>query len=409
MIEAIVQRCAGLDIHKMVVVATVICEHDEGELEQYTRSFGTFRAERQALCQWLQTHRVELAVMESTGNYWKSVYAALESAGIETYVVNARHVKHVPGRKTDVSDSQWLASLGRCGLLKPSFVPGVDLQQLRLLGRYRLKLAAQRASEKNRLHKVLDDAGIRLGGVVSDIHGVSAQAMIRGLIAGESLAQLLRCSRGRLKAKQAQLAQALDEPLSERHRFLLQQRHRHIAVLDEQIALLDEQLFAAMSAYAQPWQWLQTIPGIDRFMAAVLISEIGTDMSRFGSAEHLASWAGLCPGHNESAGKRKTARTRKGNRVVRQLLCEAANAARRTRCQFKGKYQALVIRRGHKRSIIALAHKLLRVIYAVLDQQQPYRDPDIDHQALIVEKNAPRWIKALEQYGYLPNNTAAAN
>ncbi len=199
MIEAIVKCCAGLDVHKMVVVASVLAEQADGSLQQRSRQFGTFRAQRQALCAWLQAQKVELAVMESTGNYWKSIYAALESAKIEAYVVNARHVKQVPGRKTDLNDSQWLASLGRCGLLKPSFVAPVDLQQVRLISRYRLKLAGQRASEKSRLHKVLDDAGIRLGGVVSDIHGVSAQAMIEGLIAGRRLDELLRCSRGRLR------------------------------------------------------------------------------------------------------------------------------------------------------------------------------------------------------------------
>ena len=401
MLEPIVKRCAGLDVHKMVVVATVLVEQPDGQVSQQTRSFGTFRSDRDALCGWLGEAGVELAVMESTGNYWKSIYAALETASIETYVVNARAVKQVPGRKTDVNDSQWLAALARCGLLKPSFIAPMDLQQLRLIGRHRLKLKGIAAGEKNRLHKVLDDAGIRLGGVVSDIHGASAQAMIEGLIRGKPPQQLVQQARGRLQAKRDQLLQALDEPLSERHRLLLQEIRDHLGFLEPQMQRLEEQLLAGMAPYQRYWQLLQTIPGIDAIGAAMLIAEIGVEMERFGSAERLASWAGICPGNHESAGKRKTTRIRQGNRVLRQLLCEVANAACKTHSQFRSKYQALVIRRGHKRSIIAIGHKLLRVVYTVLKEQQPYRDPEIDYEALVVAKNAPRWLKALKKYGYL--------
>jgi transposase len=264
-----------------------------------------------------------------------------------------------------------------------------------------LKLVNQLGSEKNRLQKVLDDAGIRLGGIVSDIDGVSAQAIIQGLIQQHSLEQLVECARGRLKIKRATLRLVLDEPLSDRHRFLLQQIHHHMAFLKQQITLLEGQLLDSMSSYRQAWQHLQTLPGIDELSAAMIIAEVGIDMSRFGSAERLASWAGLCPGQNESAGKRKSTRTRRGNRTLRQVLCEAAQAASKTRSQFKGKYQTLVVRRGHKRTIIAIAHKLLRIIYFVLERQQPYRDPEIDYEALMVQKNAPRWLKKLKQYGYL--------
>jgi transposase len=402
MIEAIVKRCAGLDVHKMVVVATVLLEQADGRLYQESREFGTFRSDRQALCDWLKTHRVEVVVMESTGNYWKSIYAALESVQLCAYVVNAHHVKQVPGRKTDLNDSQWLASLTRCGLLKPSFVAPVDLQQLRLIGRYRMRVQGTLASEKNRLHKVLDDAGIRLGGVVSDIGGVSAQAMVSGLIARQPLSVLVDQARGRLKAKRDVLRQALDEPLSDRHRFLLRELQAHLQFLEQQIQALDEQLLGAMQPYQTAWQLLQTIPGIDAISAAMIIAEIGVAMERFGSAERLASWAGLCPGNSESAGKRLSGRCRKGNRQLRQLLCESAHAASKTNSQFKSKYRALVIRRGRKRSIAALAHKLLRVIFSVLNTQQPYRDPDIDYEALVIAKNAPRWLKALQKYGYLP-------
>ena len=408
MVEPIVKRCAGLDVHKMQVMVTVLLEQSDGQLQESTREFGTFRADRLALAHWLNSLNVEVVVMESTGIYWKSIFRTLEAAGLKAHLINARHVKQVPGRKTDVKDSQWLASLARCGLLRPSFIPPQDLRELRLVTRYRLKLTHTLASEKNRLHKVLDDAGIRLGGLISDINGTSAQAMIAGLIAGRPLTELIDCARGRMRTKREPLRQVLDEPLSERHRGVLQELHHHIDFLEHQLRSFDQRILAAMAPYQHQWRLLQTLPGVDTIAAALLIAEIGIDMERFGSGEQFASWAGLCPGHNASAGKRKSSRLRQGNPVLRQVLCEIANAACRTNSQFKGKYRARVIRRGHKRTIMALAHKLLRVIYALLKHQQPYRDPGIDYEALIVQKNAPRWIQALKKYGYLPNARSVA-
>ena len=270
----------------------------------------------------------------------------MENAKIQTFVVNERHVKQVPGRKTDVKDSQWLATLGRFGLLRPSFIPPQDLRELRMLTRQRQKLKGMLSAETNRLHKALDDSGIRLGGVVSDINGVSAQEMIAGLIAGKAPRELVCCARGRLKSKVAELFDALDESLGERHRFLLHTIHNHIGFIKDEIRQIDEYIFEAMTPYQQQWEFLQTVPGIDKVGAAMLIVEIGVDMERFGSKENLASWAGMCPGNNESAGKRKSGKTRKGNRAIRRVLCEISNAARKTKSQFKGKYQGLVIRRG---------------------------------------------------------------
>jgi transposase len=211
-----------------------------------------------------------------------------------------------------------------------------------------------------------------------------------------------------MQAKREPLRQALDEPLSERHRLVLQELHHHIDFLEHQLRSFNQRILAAMAPYQHQWRLLQTLPGVDTIAAALLIAEIGIDMERFGRGEQFASWAGLCPGHNESAGKRKNSRLRQGNPVLRQVLCEIANAACRTNSQFKGKYRALVIRRGPKRTLLALAHKLLRVIYALLKHQQPYRDPEIDYEALIVQKNAPRWIQALKKYGYLPNARSVA-
>ena len=402
MISPIVKSCAGLDVHKMLVVASIQAEQDDGSITEESRSFGTFRKHRRQLCRWLKKHEVELVIMESTGIYWKSIYQSLESAGIQIFVVNARHVKQVPGRKTDVQDSQWLATLGRLGLLRPSFIPPQDLRELRMLTRQRQKLQGMLSAETNRLHKALDDSGIRLGGVVSDINGVSAQEMIAGLIEGKSPQELVGFARGRLKSKAAELLDSLDESLGERHRFLLHMIHHHIGFIKDELRQVDEYIFEAMAPYQQQWEYLRTVPGIDKISAAMLIVEIGVDMDRFGSKENLASWAGMCPGNNESAGKRKSGKTRKGNRSVRRILCEISNAARKTKSQFRGKYQGLVIRRGHKRAVIAIGHKILRVVYSLLKNGRAYIDPDVDYESIVVERNAPRWIQALKKFGHWP-------
>jgi len=397
MLETMVRCCAGLDVHRRQVVSTVI---REGSKE--AREYGTFHRELQELAHWLQREQVELAVMESTGIYWKAIYAALEDAGIETRVVNARHVKQVPGRKTDVQDSEWLAELARCGLLRSSFIPPRDLRELRLLTRYRRKLTGMLSAEKNRLHKVLDDAGIRLGCVVSDIDGISARAMVEALIRGGSTPeQMAEKALGRLQKKREALQLALEGDISDRHRLVLKKILLHVKWLQRQIVTIDGQIVAAMKPYQEEWKLLQTIPGFDILSAAMLLAEIGVDMGRFAGRDRLCSWAGMCPGNQESAGKRKSGRTRKGNAYVRSLLCEAANSARKTQSQFQGLYKGLVIRRGHKRAIVAVGHKILQVVYVLLSRKEPYRDPEIDYEALVVHRNAPRWLDALHKYGYL--------
>jgi len=397
MLETMVRCCAGLDVHRRQVVSTVI---REGSKE--AREYSTFHRELQELAHWLQREQVELAVMESTGIYWKAIYAALEDAGIETRVVNARHVKQVPGRKTDVQDSEWLAELARCGLLRSSFIPPRDLRELRLLTRYRRKLTGMLSAEKNRLHKVLDDAGIRLGCVVSDIDGISARAMVEALIRGGSTPeQMAEKALGRLQKKREALQLALEGDISDRHRLVLKKILLHVKWLQRQIVTIDGQIVAAMKPYQEEWKLLQTIPGFDILSAAMLLAEIGVDMGRFAGRDRLCSWAGMCPGNQESAGKRKSGRTRKGNAYVRSLLCEAANSAKKTQSQFQGLYKGLVIRRGHKRAIVAVGHKILQVVYVLLSRKEPYRDPEIDYEALVVHRNAPRWLDALHKYGYL--------
>ena len=318
-------------------------------------------------------------------------------------MVNARHVKNVPGRKTDVGDAHWLATLARAGLLRGSFIPQADIRHLRLIARQRQKLGGMLASEKNRLHKVLADSGIRINVLVSDIHGQSARAMVKALIAGKPMDQILDLA-GRLQAGREKLFEALQpEELSASHLFVLTEIMQHIEELEARIARFEQALLQGLDAWAPQLVLLQTIPGIDRMGAAMLLVEISAEMHNFGSAERLASWVGICPGNNESAGKRKSGKTRKGNAWVRRLLCEFAQAASRSRCALKDKFAALSIRKGHKKSIVALAHKMLRIVFAVLKTRQPYRDRVVDYEALSVQRNAPRWIKMLVKHGFMPS------
>ncbi len=396
------RRVAGIDVHRMLHVVTVIIEQSDGRIEHVSREFGGFKRDCRALAAWLAELDVELAVMESTGIYWKSLYSHLELAGIPAWVVNAHFVKHVPGRKTDMSDSQWLAVLARFGLVRSSFIPPQDLRELRLLSRYRRKLNTMRSSEVNRLHKILDDGGIKLGAVVSDINGVSAREMVAGLLDGAGIDALLDMARGALKLKRDDLQAALDGDLSPRHMFVLSHLHTHIDTLQHELAEIDAYILGAMRPYQWAHRLLQTIPGIDQIAGALILIEIGDDMTRFGCADRLASWAALCPGNNESAGKRKSGRTRKGNAIIRYILCECANAARRTHSSLAAKYRSLIVRKTHKKAIVAVAHKMIRIIYLMLARKEPYRDPQVDYDAMSAKKNAPRWIKQLKLIGQWP-------
>jgi len=396
------QRVIGLDVHLAKISACALAQQADGTVVVEQREFGAFKRDRRALAQWAREFGAEIVVMESTGIYWKSPYAALEKVGIAASVVNARHVKNVPGRKTDVADAQWLATLARAGLLRGSFIPEAHMRHLRLIARHRQKLGGMLASEKNRLHKVLSDAGVRLGVLVSDVHGQAARAMVKALIAGQSLPQVLDKA-GRLRASREELFEALQpEELSASHLFVLDELMKHIEELEARMGRFEQQLLGELSPWQAQLVLLQTIPGIDIMGAAMLLVEISADMQSFGSAQRLASWVGICPGNNESAGKRKSGKTRKGNAWVRRLLCEFAQAASRSRCALKDKFAALGIRKGHKKSIVALAHKMLRIIFAVLKTNQPYRDTVVDYEALSVQRNAPRWLKMLIKHGYVP-------
>ncbi|EKP0314470.1 TPA: IS110 family transposase [Aeromonas veronii] len=400
-LTALFKRVIGLDIHQAQITACALIEQTDGSVQIEQRQFGAFKKDRCELASWAASLQPDEVVMESTGIYWKSPYAALEQVGIRAKVVNARHVKNVPGRKTDVNDAHWLATLARAGLLSGSFVPPANLRELRLLARQRQKLVGQLASEKNRLHKVLTDSGIRLGVVVSDLHGKSARSMVKALIDGQAPHEVLKLASQRLKASRQVLLDALQGELTASHRFVLDELMHHIEEIEARITRFDKRLLDSLKGEQENLALLQTLPGVDLMGAAMLLVEIGSDMSVFGSADRLASWVGICPGNNESAGKRKSGRVRKGNAYVRRLLCEFAHAASRTTSVFKSKFQSLVVRRGYKRAIIAIGHKLLRTIFFMLQRREHYRDCATDYEAISVQRNAPRWMKALRKFGFI--------
>lgn len=405
-ITPIYPRVIGLDVHQAKISACAIAEQADGTVTVEHREFGAFKRDRRALAEWARAFGPMVVVMESTGVYWKSPYAALERAGIVAWVVNARHVKAVPGRKTAIADAQWLAIRARAGLRRGSFIPPAELRNLRLVSRQRQKLGGMLAAEKNRLHKVLTDAGIRLNVLVSDLHGQAGRAMVKAIIADQPMADVLKPA-GRLKASREELFEALQtDDLTATHRFVLAEIMAHIEELETRMSRFETALLEGLVSWQPLLVLRQTLPGIDQIGAAMLWVEIGTDMAVFGSAERLASWVGICPGNHESAGKRKSGKIRKGNAWVRRLLCALAQAAARSRCALKDKFTALTIRKGHKKSIVALAHKMLRIIYAMLSRHTPYQDRAVDYEAITVQRNAPRWIKMLVKHGFITPATA---
>jgi transposase len=400
-LQPIYKRVVGLDVHHKQITACAIIEGSDGQVQVRHRQFGAFKRDRRALAEWCAALEPEVVVMESTGIYWRSPYAVLEKYGIRATVVNARHVKQVPGRKTDVGDAQWLATLARAGLLRGSFVPPARMRELRVVARQRVKLKQELSRSKNRFHKILADAGVRLGTVVSDLHGQSARAMLKKLLEGATPQQAVRHASKRLKAGKKELAGALEGELTQSHLFVLQDLLERIEDLEGRICRYDEYLLEQLEPEHNLLTLLQTIPGVDLIGAALLLVEIGSDMTVFGSADRLASWVGICPGNNESAGKHKSGRIRKGNTYARRVLCEFAHAAVRTPSAFKAKFQSLMPRRGYKRAIIAIAHKILRTIFYMISRNEPYRDSTVDFEALYVKRNAPRWIRMLVKFGYI--------
>lgn len=432
--ELVHTHCAGLDVHKKTVVACVRIPGPDGKPLKVTRTFSTMTADLLALADWLLAHGVTQVAMESTGEFWKPVFAILEGQ-LTVLVVNAQHIKQVPGRKTDVKDAEWIAELLAHGLLRPSFIPPQGQRDLRDLTRQRTVIIQERAAVVNRLQKVLEWANLKLAAVASDVVGKSARAMLEAIVDGQSdVAALAELAQGRMRAKREALEQALKGRVREHHRFMLARHLEHIDFLDEQIASFDAQIAALIEdeepsstppaepseqepvsepasnegqttslSWAEAVEIWDAIPGIGRRVAEQLVAEVGVDMAQFRSAGHLASWAKLCPGNHESAGKRKTASVGKGNNWLRSALVQAAHAAVRVKDSYLAAfYSRLVGRRGKKKAIVAVAHKLLVLAYTLIRKGERYQEPGATY---LDERQQDRLLHRLrtriERLGYV--------
>jgi transposase len=400
--EVLYPRCAGLDVHKESVVACVRLARD-GRVDRETRRFATTTAGLIELAAWLAEHGVTHVAMEATGVYWKPVWHILEDGPFELLLANAAHVKNVPGRKTDVSDAAWLADLLAHGLIRPSFVPDAATQELRALLRTRKQLVREQASHVQRLQKTLEDANIKLESVLSDVVGVSGRAMLAALIAGESDPEALAAlARPRLKATPAALKEALRGRVTRHHRFLLRLHLQQIDALDAAIAAIDQEVEGQLAPFRAAVQLLDTIPGVNALAAEIIVAEIGTEMSRFPSAGHLLSWAGLCPRNDESAGKRRSTRLRKGAPWLKTLLIQCAWAARRKKGSYlQAQFHRVRARRGAKKAICAVAASMLTAAYHMLKDGTDYDDLGPNHfDQRSKEAQTRRLVRRLADLGY---------
>jgi transposase len=402
--DTLFAKVAGLDVHLKGVQCAVRCRQESGKLLMQVRSFGTMTGDLRALADYLQALGVTHVAMEATGVLWKPVWNVLEGR-FTLLLVNPRHPKKVPGRKTDVTDAQWIAQLLQCGLLRGSFVPARPLRELRDLTRHRAQLAGEHARVANRVHKLLEDANVKLGAVVSDVLGKSGRKMLRALLEGErDVDKLAEMALGRLRRKIPQLKLALEGNCTEHHRYMLGRLLGHLGYLESQTQefstriarRLDELLPAAAR------ERLDGICGVNRTTIENVIAEIGVDMSIFPDERHLASWCGMCPGNEESAGRRLRGRTRKGNRWLRRALAEAAWAASRVkRSYLTAQFRRLAARRGKKRALTAVGHSLLVIIYHVLKNNVEYRDLGPDYfDRLDPERLRRHLVKRLQSLGY---------
>lgn len=400
--DLVVTHGAGLDVHQATVVATIRVPRERGGRQVETKTFGTMTADLLALRDWLQAYGVTHVALESTGVYWKPVYYVLEDA-FTLLLINMTALKHVPGRKTDVKDSEWLAQLLEWGLLRASFVPPPPIRELRDLTRYRLQQVRDRAREIHRLGKVLEDAGVKLSTVASDVIGVSGKAMLQALVAGTTDPEVLAdLARGKLRQKVPALRRALEGRFRAHHGLLVQHSLTKIDFLEETITALTMEIDRRLAPFEPVMAALDTIPGVNRTAAATLVAETGADMSRFPSAGHLCSWAALCPGQNESAGKRRSGRTRKGNPYLRAMLVQAGLAAMRKKgSALQTKYYRVKGHRGHKRAVIAVGHQILEIAYYLMRDGVTYHELGADYlDRRHGDRAARRHVKQLEALGF---------
>jgi transposase len=395
--DIIVEKGCGLDVHKETVKACIMGAGIKKEI----RTYSTMTNDLLQLKQWLKDNGITHVAMESTGVYWKPVFNILEDS-FEVILVNARHIKNVPGRKTDVKDCEWICKLLRSGLLRGSFIPPQDIRELRDLTRYRRKLIQTISAEKDRVQKILEDANIKLSSVVSDTFGVSGSEIIDELIKGElTIEEMSDLARTKLRKKRAKIREALVGNFQEHHKFMIKASLEHIMAIKKIIEGLNEEINKKLKRYEQEYELLQTIPGVKEG-AASIIAEIGVDMDRFPSAEHLSSWAGMSPGNNESAGKKKPAKTTHGNKCLKTTLTESAWAASRKRGTYlKSKYESLVGRRGKKRALIAVGHKILIMCYQILKYKVSYKELGMDYlDKRKKDKIVKSYVKRLCNLGY---------
>jgi transposase len=400
--DTIVERCCGLDVHQASVVACLLVERASGRARKEIRTFGTSTRELMEMRDWLLSERCTHVAMESTGIYWKPVYAILEDS-FELVVGNAQHIRNVPGRKTDVKDSEWIADLLRHGLIAKSFVPPEPIRELRDLTRYRRKLVESRTAERNRLLKLLETANIKLSSVASNVFGVSGMAMLKALLDGSSTpAEMAQLAKRRMRSKIPQLERALEGRLQQHHRFILKMQLDRLEQVDAHLLDLDRCIDERLVPYREQHTRLMQIPGVDRVVAATMVAELGVDMAVFKTAAHLAAWTGVCPGNNESAGKRKSTQIRKGNVHLKTALVEAAvAAARKTGSYLKDKFFRLRARRGPKRAAIAIAHKIVVAAYHMLSTGSDYVDlGDAYLDRLNTTRVASNLVRRLERLGY---------
>lgn len=408
--EVLYQRCAGLDVHKKTVVACVLHSDGGGGTRKQTRSFSTMLEDLEQLRDWLLEQGCDCAAMEATGVYWKPVYNVLEGH-LKLVVANAEHIKAVPGRKTDVKDAEWIADLVRHGLVRASFIPERPQRELRELTRLRAAFVQDRSRAVNRLQKSLEGANIKLSAVLSDVTGVSGQRILDALLEGEEDPEVLvGLSHGKLRPKHEALKQALMGKLSGRLRFVVSQELAQVRSLDDQIAACDQEVATEMRPFEPEIERLDGIPGIARRSAENIIAEIGTDLSRWPTAAHFASWSGTCPGNKASGGKRMRTRVRRGNPWLKRSATEAAWAATRTKQSYLGaRYRQLMANKGHKRAIVALAHELLVIIYYMLTRGRDYHDLGVayleERDKAAIQRRATRQLQRL---GYQVNLTPAA-
>jgi transposase len=400
--EAIIQRGCGIDVHKKSITVCLTTGKPHEEPTETVKTFSTMTRDLLACRDWLVSEGCTHVAMESTGVYWKPVFNILEDS-LEVILANARNVKNVPGRKTDVNDCRWIAKLLRHGLIERSFIPPKPIRELRDLTRYRQKLIQQRSSEINRLQKFLEDANVKLSSVVTDITGVSAQEMIQHLLREDMTSQeMAQLAKGRLRNKIEQLEQSLEGYLSNHHRLILRLSLQMITSYDEAIEKLNKEIDKRMEPHQEISQRLEAISGVKKKTIENVVAEIGTDMTYFPSHAHLASWAGVSPGNHESAGKRKSGRTTHGNKWLKATLVEAAWAASKTKGSYlKAKYQRLAARRGKKRAALAVGHTILIAAYHIIKEQCVYKELGADFFDRLNEQHLlNRLTKRIAALGY---------